>query len=608
MNYRLSAFLLPTLLLLSFTLFSQVSDLDISIPEGPKPWSSLDINRSEDQFQFAIVTDRTGGRRPGIFLKGIGKINLLQPEFVMTVGDLIDGYTEDVPELERQWEEFDGFIDSLEMPFFYTPGNHDITNAVMDSLYRARFGPTYYHFVYKDVLFLCLNSEDQFRGAGRGTISDPQYEYIKKTLAENQEVRWTMVFMHQPLWLQDDPQRWPDVEKLLTDRQHTVFVGHVHHYVRYMRNNGRYYTLATTGGGSRLRGPALGEFDHITWVTMTEEGPIMANLALDGIYSEDLVTEAGYDFISRLSNSYPIRISPLVVDGDTFEKGTVRTEIRNTEDQPVFVQLKPQFNFDYNFDLPQDTITVAPNSVEVIEWGLMSRKGPRKMADLSSQPLAVDLTYTQDGSKMTLPFAYHLAPEERRSIPNTGQAPVLDGKLEDWETLPYTFSAEAEEDLQVEWGLQQDEENLYIAAKVTDNSIRKEKGLATYQQDYIAVVVNAEPLATAAMRKGEGWYRNSFILAVSPATPEMEMSTYYEDRYAFSPSYSTQTSTDGYTLEIALPLAYVRKMQGDNWRHLRINLAVLDWDAGSEEKPIYYWKPNWRGSENQVGAGSFFRE
>ena len=121
----------------------------------------------------------------------------------MSVGDLIEGYTEDVDELNRQWDEFEGFIDLLEAPFFYLPGNHDITNKVMEKVWTERFGPTYYHFIYHDVLFLCLNSEDDVRGSRKGTIMQPQLDYIKKVLEENQEVRWTMVFMHQPLWSQE---------------------------------------------------------------------------------------------------------------------------------------------------------------------------------------------------------------------------------------------------------------------------------------------------------------------------------------------------------------------------------------------------------------------
>src|SRR6187397_2205621 len=57
------------------------------------PWTSLKPNVGNDQFQFVVVSDRTGGRRDKIFSRAVQQINLLQPEFVVTVGDLIDGYS-----------------------------------------------------------------------------------------------------------------------------------------------------------------------------------------------------------------------------------------------------------------------------------------------------------------------------------------------------------------------------------------------------------------------------------------------------------------------------------------------------------------------------------
>src|SRR5690606_20313620 len=139
-------------------------NLVIEQPAGKKPWTHLKINDKPGQFQFVVVTDRTGGHRPGVFEKGVEKVNLLQPEFVMSVGDLIEGYTTDTLEINRQWNEFTGFVEKLEMPFFYVVGNHDITNPVMEGIWKKRFGPTHYSFVYKDVLFMALNSEDQARG------------------------------------------------------------------------------------------------------------------------------------------------------------------------------------------------------------------------------------------------------------------------------------------------------------------------------------------------------------------------------------------------------------------------------------------------------------
>src|SRR5262249_4004521 len=51
-----------------------------------------------------------------------------------------------------------------------------------------------------------------------------------------------------------------------------------------------YYMLATTGGGSLMRGVEYGEFDHIVWVTMKKDGPVLANILLDGVLREDLAT------------------------------------------------------------------------------------------------------------------------------------------------------------------------------------------------------------------------------------------------------------------------------------------------------------------------------
>jgi len=156
---------------------------DIKVTSCAIPWSHLRFKNNPNDFQFAIISDLTGGYRQGIFEKAVKEMNLLQPEFVMSVGDLIQGYTIDEVELDRQWNVFSNIIKKLEMPFFYVPGNHDVTNAVMADKWHQRFGPTYYHFVYRDVLFLCLDTQDMqgnnigkdqtnYFCSGVGTISE----------------------------------------------------------------------------------------------------------------------------------------------------------------------------------------------------------------------------------------------------------------------------------------------------------------------------------------------------------------------------------------------------------------------------------------------------
>ncbi len=253
------------------------------------PVTHLRLNNDPADFQFAIVSDRTGGHRARVFSRAVEQLNLLQPEFVVTVGDLIEGYTHNRERLLREWREFQGYVARLQMPFFYVPGNHDMANKVERTIWREKFGRSWYEFVYRDVLFLMLDSEDP-PGDDNGRLSDDQLAWLKKTLADNKGVRWTLVFVHKPMWfLPHIPPPWLEVEKLLADRPHTVFAGHVHRYQKSVRNGGRnYYMLATTGGGSLMRGVDYGEFDHLVWVTMKKDGPVLANILLDGILREDL--------------------------------------------------------------------------------------------------------------------------------------------------------------------------------------------------------------------------------------------------------------------------------------------------------------------------------
>src|SRR3954467_10373219 len=100
------------------------SELDFK-HDKRNPVTHLRLNNDRADFQFAIVSDRTGGHRAQVFSRAVEKLNLLQPEFVLSVGDLIEGGSKDEKKLDAEWQEFDGYIARLQMPFFYVPGNHD---------------------------------------------------------------------------------------------------------------------------------------------------------------------------------------------------------------------------------------------------------------------------------------------------------------------------------------------------------------------------------------------------------------------------------------------------------------------------------------------------
>jgi hypothetical protein len=350
--------------------------------EKRNPWTHLRLNNDPAGFQFVIISDRTGGHREKVFSRAVEQINLLQPEFVLSVGDLIEGYTTDKDKLAGEWKEFQSFAAKLDMPFFYVPGNHDLSNTFQDKAWEEKFGRRYYHFVYKDVLFLNLCSEDP---PGSSKISEAQLAYVKKTLADNANVRWTIVSLHKPIWTDNtDKNGWSAVESLLAGRNYTVFAGHVHRYQKFVRQGMNYYQLATTGGGSRLRGVKYGEFDHVVWVTMKKNGPVLANIMLDGILPENLQVPETVEPVKEYD-----RKPTQIVKGYIYQEGV-----------PVVgatVSFYQKIPATKSFKMVGDAVTAGDGSFQVSTYGAFDGLPTGDYA----VTVAADGRYDLDGKKPT---------------------------------------------------------------------------------------------------------------------------------------------------------------------------------------------------------------
>jgi 3',5'-cyclic AMP phosphodiesterase CpdA len=282
------------------------------------PWSYLPGNTPGERFSFAVIGDLNSGERAGVLEVAVEQLNLLHPDFILTIGDLVEGGTEDTLQLKKEYDHFDQRMSKATAPVFHLGGNHDLTNPVMRKYWEQRYGKRYYHFIYKNVLFLVLDPEDypeermwkiykarkralELLDSGKlelaqlteyyrmperatGEISDTQSAYFEKITSDHPSVRWTFVLMHKPVWQRSGKGGFQRIETALSGKKFTVLNGHQHKYSYTERNQHDYIMLATTGGGQDAKSDRA--FDHILFATVSDSVPSLANLRLDGILNK----------------------------------------------------------------------------------------------------------------------------------------------------------------------------------------------------------------------------------------------------------------------------------------------------------------------------------
>lgn len=214
---------------------------------------------SDDAFTFVVVSDRTGAQVEGEWDSAVREVNLLKPDFVICVGDLIEGMTEDNAEITRQWEEFESITEKFDAPFFYCAGNHDVSNDVMWKIYVERHGVdsrSYYSFGYRGCHFVVLDSHTALQ---KTAFAEEQFAWLTEDLAAAKDTAHVFVFYEIPrlCYLWEDTREdtnlltgthWTRLRALLPAEKTTIFNGHWHGLTFHLVDGIPTYILAATGG------------------------------------------------------------------------------------------------------------------------------------------------------------------------------------------------------------------------------------------------------------------------------------------------------------------------------------------------------------------------
>ncbi|MBL8295473.1 MAG: metallophosphoesterase [Bryobacterales bacterium] len=225
------------------------------------------LTEPKNDFRFSILGDRTGGAQPQIYGRVWREVDMLHPDFVINVGDTIQGGKDataptEWQELRPLWQRYSHY------PLYFTPGNHDVFSDTSRALYEKETGrPSFYSFNYQDAHFTVLDN------SRTSDLSAEQIEFLEKDLAAHKDKNPKFVFFHKPYWialLKLGSGEFPLHQVARKYGVQHIISGHGHQFVRIVRDGIAYMEVGSSGGTMQRaleqgHGFKEGRFYHHVW-------------------------------------------------------------------------------------------------------------------------------------------------------------------------------------------------------------------------------------------------------------------------------------------------------------------------------------------------------
>ena len=215
-------------------------------------------NSPENDFQFAIVGDRTGEAVAGVYERVLSDIAPEHPAFVVSVGDTIQGGDDHTARAE--WRQLRPLWKRMRVPWFFAPGNHDVWSAASARIYTEETGhPLCYSFDWKNAHFTILDN------SRTDDLSPAQLSFLESDLARLTTRGPRFVVFHRSFWwvwlrLQNTNFELQRIARKFAVT--AVISGHVHEFDRMEQDGVTYLMVCSSGGHLRDTGPGW-FFGHV---------------------------------------------------------------------------------------------------------------------------------------------------------------------------------------------------------------------------------------------------------------------------------------------------------------------------------------------------------
>jgi predicted phosphodiesterase len=377
-------------------------------------------------FKFAVLGD-SQFHNPDVFENMVLEVDMLKPDFVIQVGDMIHGYTFEKEQIRNEWDRFLLQIDPIEAPFYPVPGNHDVGTTPMQEVYCDIWGADKlnYSFNYENSHFIVLDTDYKL---SYGVLTGEQLDWLSRDL-ENNKAKHVFIFMHRPIWRKKS-SNWGNFSSLLKkyDNIRGIFAGHTHENCFETVDGFRCFII-NSSGNMGYSAPAVGYSFQFLYISVNGDHVTEAIIPAGSIKSGDYVTRKERN---RVAPAFIRPSGGQIPDPGQKDLNIVYSfPLKNrTENMNVYQVLWEAPNPAFSVEPREQAVLLGPGRSEDIHVNI---KAPSRKYAWYSLPYArIESWYTTlKGESIVLSSRHQLSIPRKSKVRFTENPPYIDGLLDD---------------------------------------------------------------------------------------------------------------------------------------------------------------------------------